>query len=107
MVGMIVPGPGRSRDMPEHRILSVGQCAYDHGSLTRHLGQRLNAKVTPAGTPDEALAQLRAGRFELVLVNRVIDADDSSGLELIRTLRSDPTLSDVPVMLVSDIARAQ
>lgn len=93
--------------MSEPRILSVGQCAYDHGSISRQLGQRLKARVTPADTFDEALETLRSERFGLVLVNRVTDADGSSGLELIRSLKADPELAAVPVMLVSDLPRAQ
>jgi two-component system chemotaxis response regulator CheY len=40
-------------------------------------------------------------------VNRVSDLDGSPGLDLIRTLKADPELAGFPVMLVSDLARAQ
>ena len=42
-----------------------------------------------------------------MLVNRVLDGDVSCGLELIRTLKYDPALAAVPVMLVSNHADAQ
>lgn len=93
--------------MPQPRILSVGQCALDHGTLTRHLGRQFGADVTGAATAAEALAALRAARFDLVLVNRVGDRDGASGLDLIRTLRADPDLATVPVMLVSNYPDAQ
>jgi CheY-like chemotaxis protein len=51
--------------------------------------------------------KLRQGTFALVLVNRVFDADGSSGLELIRTLKADEALKAVPVMLVSNYDDAQ
>jgi CheY-like chemotaxis protein len=42
-----------------------------------------------------------------VLVNRVLDADGSSGLELIRALKAEEQLRDVPVLLVSNYEDAQ
>ena len=94
--------------MPERpRILSVGQCSADHGMISGHLARALDARVTGARTATEALASLRAGAFDLVLVNRVGDADGVPGLDLIRTLKADPDLEGVPVMLVSNYADAQ
>ena len=93
--------------MAAHRILSVGQCAFDHRSLSHDLAGRLNAELVPADTFDDALRALRAGGFDLVLVNRITDADDSRGLDLIRTLKADPSLASIPTMLVSDLSQAQ
>jgi two-component system chemotaxis response regulator CheY len=93
--------------MNRARILSVGQCAYDHRNLARRLGDRLSAEVVPADTFDEALESLRAGSYDLVLVNRITDADASAGLDLIRTITQEPGLSATPVMLVSDLDDAQ
>jgi len=93
--------------MDKPRILSVGQCSFDHGSINRHLGQTYGAEVARADTKGQALATLRAGEFDLVLVNRVLDADGSSGLDLIRAIKADPTLAGLPVMLVSNYEDAQ
>ena len=87
------------------KVLSVGQCAMDHGSISRVLRGRLGAEVTAAASADAALSALRQGGYSLVLVNRVFDADGDSGLEFIRKLASEPTR--VPVMLVSNFADAQ
>ncbi len=89
------------------RVLSVGQCAFDHSSIARHLNRGHGAEVIGAETFHEALATLRGERFDLVLVNRVSDADGSSGIDLIRTLKNDPALASIPVMLVSNYADAQ
>ena len=56
---------------------------------------------------EQALEQLRQETFALVLVNRVFDADGSSGLDLIRALKAEEPLRDVPVMLVSNYEEAQ
>jgi CheY-like chemotaxis protein len=93
--------------MDKPRILSVGQCSFDHGLITRHLGKTYGAEVAGANTVGEALVTLRAGEFDLVLVNRVFDGDGSSGLDLIRAIKADPELANVPVMLVSNYEDAQ
>ena len=87
------------------KVLSVGQCAMDHGSISRVLRGQFGAEVTAAATADAALSALRQGGYALVLVNRVFDADGDSGVEFIRALASGP--DKVPVMLVSNFADAQ
>ena len=89
------------------RILDVGQCGMDHGSITRHLTRTYAAEVASASSATEALKVLRAGKFDLVLVNRVFDRDGSPGLDLIRALKADPDLADLPVMMVSNYPEAQ
>lgn len=93
--------------MDKPRILSVGQCSFDHGSIVRHLGKSYGAEVAGANTASEALVTLRAGDFDLVLVNRVLDGDGSPGLALIRAIKAEPELSSLPVMLVSNFEDAQ
>ena len=55
----------------------------------------------------EALAALRSDRYDLVLVNRRIFADDSDGLDLVTAMQADPTLAKTPVMMVSNFPDAQ
>ncbi len=93
--------------MSVKRVLSVGQCVADHTSIAWTLQSRFQAEVQPADTPDEALAQLRNGTFDLVLVNRVFDADGSSGVEFIRRVKADEALRSVSVMLVSNYEDSQ
>jgi CheY-like chemotaxis protein len=93
--------------MDKPRILSVGQCSFDHGSISRHLRQAYRAEVTAADTKGQTLTSLRAGEFDLVLVNRVLDGDGSPGIEVIRAIKADPELASVPVMLVSNYEDAQ
>lgn len=91
--------------MKAKRILSVGQCAADHAALTRAISQSFGAEVVPADSGAEALERLQAEPFILVLVNRVLDADGSSGLEVIRQLRAE--VGHVPAMLVSNYEDSQ
>lgn len=89
------------------RVLSVGQCVPDGMALKSFLAQRFSADVEASATADEAMALLHNGPFDLVLVNRVFDADGGSGQEFIEALKANPTTGKIPVMLVSNYADAQ
>ena len=88
--------------MPAKRVLSVGQCFADHNSIARVIRQHFDAEVVPAETADEALALLREQPFDLVLVNRVLEGDTTSGVDLVAQVKGDEALRGVPVMLVSN-----
>ncbi len=45
--------------------------------------------------------------FDLVLVNRIIDATLDEGLDLIRQMKESEFLRDVPVMMISNFEAAQ
>src|SRR5262249_31743927 len=91
------------------RVLNVGQCGLDHGSIGQALQRAFSVEVEPAATHEEAIDAIRAdpGRYALVLVNRVGDLDGAPGVDLVRGLKSDPALAGVPVMLVSNFPEAQ
>jgi CheY-like chemotaxis protein len=89
------------------RVLDVGQCGFDHGAISHLIRRQFEAEVAQADDLDDALAQLRVGSFDLVLVNRMLDADASDGLELIRQIKADPQLASIPVMLVTNYAEYQ
>jgi two-component system chemotaxis response regulator CheY len=93
--------------MTAKRVLSVGQCMADHGGIARTFEKAFGVQVVAAHTPADALDRLRQDRFALVLVNRVLDSDGSSGLDLIRRIKTDQAVRDVPVMLVSNYQDAQ
>jgi CheY-like chemotaxis protein len=89
------------------RVLSVGQCGPDHFALTRFLRQHFAVEIVPADLSAAALEQLRKTPFDLVLVNRKLDADYSDGLEVIRSIKADPALASIPVMLVTNYPEHQ
>lgn len=84
------------------KVLNVGQCGFDHGSITRFVQGHFDAEVSPAATADEALALLRHDSFDLILANRQFDADGDEGLSFIQTLKTDPQLTGIPVMLITN-----
>ena len=89
------------------RVLDVGQCAPDHATISRYFTKNFNCEIAKAIDAAEALAELKSGRFDLVLVNRKLDIDYSDGIEVIRQIKSDPTIADVPVMLVTNYPEHQ
>ena len=88
-------------------ILSVGQCRPDQAAITHFLTSHFDAEVVTADLPDHALLALRDRKFDLVLINRKLDADSSDGLEILRRIRGESDLADIPVMLVSNFPEWQ
>ena len=89
------------------QVLDVGQCQMDHGALRRLIEGKFAADVKQAHSAEQALAELRSGQFDLVLVNRKLDADYSDGLEIIKQIKADPELAGLNVMLVTNYAEHQ
>lgn len=88
------------------RVLSVGNCGYDDRQIAAALKSWFEVEIVSCGTADEAIGRLATERFDLVLVNRILE-DRGTGCELIAQMKEDRRLRDVPVMLVSNRAEAQ
>ena len=87
------------------RILDVGQCGFDHAAINDFLQHMMPMTVDAAGTAQETEKLLQVNRYNLVLINRILDSDDSSGIDLIKQLRQIPNCP--PLMLVSNLHDAQ
>lgn len=87
------------------RILDVGQCGFDGPRMAEMLKTKLSAEVDQADTADRAKRQLASSKYDLVLVNRVLARDGSSGVDLIADLTGHGNTT--PFMLVSDQDEAQ
>lgn len=84
------------------RVLDVGNCGFDHSSITRLLEREFGAACAAADDAAEALRAAKSGQYALVLVNRVFDQNGDSGLALIQTLKADPATKDLPVMMITN-----
>jgi CheY-like chemotaxis protein len=89
------------------RVLDVGNCSLDHEAISSLLARHFAADVVQAHGPDDALSELRRGRFDLVLVNRQLDQDHSVGLEIIKQIKADPQLATTPCMLITNFSEHQ
>ena len=87
------------------RVLSVGQCGVDGPWIKRVFQNRLGAVVEEANLPSEALAKARHTHYQLILINRELARDYSSGLDLIPDLLA--IQPETPVMIVSNYDDAQ
>jgi two-component system chemotaxis response regulator CheY len=92
--------------MPK-RVLSIGQCGPDDAALRRLLARHFDVDFHSAEHAADALEQIAGRRFDLVLVNRKLDIDYSDGMDIIRTLKSQPATADLPVMLVTNYPEHQ
>jgi DNA-binding response OmpR family regulator len=87
------------------RVLDIGQCGFDGPRLRKMLREKVGAEVECADTLDEARDKLHGAAFDLVMVNRELARDRSSGIETIRAILME--WPGTKVMLVSDRAAAQ
>ncbi|MCH9002562.1 MAG: response regulator [Planctomycetes bacterium] len=91
----------------EPRVLDVGQCDFDHGNIGKMLVEQFGAVVDRAHNTDEAIKAISKNRYDIVMVNRIFDADGAEGTELIKKLQADESNRRTTVMLVSNYADAQ
>lgn len=84
------------------RVLDVGNCVPDHAAIRGMLERSFDADVVQVDGPDDALVALRKEPFDLVLVNRKLDQDYSDGLDVIKTIKADAKLAQVPCMLITN-----
>lgn len=84
------------------QVLDVGNCGFDHSSIARLVQREFGATASAAHDADQALREAKSGKYALVLVNRVLDSTGDSGLELIQTLKLDPTTKHLPVMMITN-----
>jgi CheY-like chemotaxis protein len=89
------------------RVLDVGNCNMDHSSISKVLASGFQAEVVRAHTFSEAIGAVDQQVFDLVLVNRQLDRDGSSGLAVIEEIKRRPETSGMPVMMITNFADHQ
>jgi CheY-like chemotaxis protein len=92
--------------MPK-RVLDVGQCSPDHATIRSYLTRNFKCEVVQTHGADDTMAHLKNGEFDLVLVNRKLDADYTDGIKIIEKIKADKDVGDVPVMLVTNYPEHQ
>tara|TARA_R110002095_G_scaffold154158_4_gene134000 strand:- start:2275 stop:2646 length:372 start_codon:yes stop_codon:yes gene_type:complete len=89
------------------RVLSVGQCVPDTNSLVRFLTSHFDVEIDQSDVEGDTLEKLKNQAYDLVMINRKLDADYSDGIDLIRKIRHTPELIPSKLMLVSNLAEYQ
>ena len=88
--------------MGRKTVLSIGQCRPDSAAIAHFFKAHFEVDVLTADLPDQALAFIETNSLDLVLINRLLDADSSDGLEILKQIRSHKTKNGIPVMLISN-----
>lgn len=89
------------------RVLDVGQCNPDHAAICRLLEQNFSVNVVRTHELDDTLREAKKQACDLILINRKLDIDYSDGMEIVRSLKADPELATIPVMLVTNFPEFQ
>ena len=87
--------------MPK-RVLDVGNCVPDHSAIRTMLERTFAADVLQTHGPADTLDLLRKESVDLVLVNRKLDQDYSDGLDIVKSIKADAKLGNLPCMIVSN-----
>jgi CheY-like chemotaxis protein len=89
------------------QVLDVGQCGPDHATIRAFLKQHFDCELVRTHGGNVTFRELDAGPFDLVLINRKLDADYSDGIDIIRRMKSEPKTAHVPMMLVTNYPEHQ
>ncbi len=89
------------------RLLDVGNCDPDHGMIRRMLERHFDVRIDRVMFVDEAVDAMNRNPYDLVLVNRLIFADSSPGIDLHRRIKADPALAGVAIMMITNFPEAQ
>lgn len=93
--------------MEQKTVLSVGQCRPDSAAIAHFLTSHFSVRILTADLANQVLPLLENHPVNLVLINRILDADGSEGMEILEQIRVSSVQPNVPVMLVSNYAEWQ
>lgn len=71
--------------MASARVLDVGNCDPDHGMISAMLRQHFDVVIDRVMFVHDGIEKMRANRYAIVLLNRLIFADGSPGDRLAET----------------------
>jgi len=80
----------------------------DHASLRAMLEAHFpQVALVAAHSSAEAVALLQSHDVDLLLINRILDRDQTDGLALIQRIKADPEFATMPCMLISNFDEYQ
>ncbi len=89
------------------RLLDVGNCEPDHSALCATVNANFEVEVVRAHGLLDATQHLADGAFDLVTINRIMDRDGTSGLDILSSIKNNPKTAKTPVMLITNFADVQ
>ena len=91
----------------KRKVLDVGQCNADNSRISQLLQKHFDAQVDRSHSLDEAVEAAANTAYDLILINRLLDANGSAGMDILASLKSNPASAEIPVMIVSNYQDAQ
>ena len=91
----------------KRKVLDVGQCNADNYRISELLKKHFDVQVDRSYSLVQALESVSKTDYDLVLINRILDADNSAGMDVLISLKLNSSSADVPVMIVSNFEEAQ
>lgn len=93
--------------MAQFKVLDVGNCSPDFSSIRTMLTSNFDVEVLQAHQAKDALDSLETKNVDLVLINRKLDCDYSDGTEVLKQIKADESLRQIPVMIVTNYEEHQ
>ncbi|MBL9215243.1 MAG: response regulator [Opitutaceae bacterium] len=87
-----------AQPMPNAKLLAVDDDEMNRDMLVRRL-QKLGYDVTEAANGREALQKLKAGNFDLVLLDILMP--DLDGFQTLEFMKADPALRHIPAIMLT------
>jgi CheY-like chemotaxis protein len=88
-------------------LVDCGNCGPDFNSIRQMVSSHFSAKVLQTHGADDTLKLLRERKVDLVTVNRKLDRDYTDGLDVVKRIKADPDVGNVPVMLLTNYEEHQ
>ena len=91
----------------KHKVLDVGQCNADNYRISELLTQNFDVRVDRSHSLAQAIESASKKTYDLILINRLLDADGSAGMDVLTSLKLNPSSAEIPVMIISNFQDAQ
>jgi len=88
-------------------VLDIGNCDADHMFIQSMLQSNFSATLVRSHGLDDALEKLQEQEVDLILINRLLDIGGSEGIEILRHLKADAKLKEIPTMLITNYEEHQ
>lgn len=87
------------------QVLSIGNCSYDFSTISAALEKNFSVEMHAVDDAAAAVQVTKTQKFDLIVVNRLFDLNQDSGIDLIKKLRDAQVQS--PMMLISNYPEYQ
>ena len=89
------------------KVLDVGQCNADNSRISSLLKKHFDVEIDRSHSHDEAIKAALDTPYDLILINRILDADSTAGMDILASLKTKPSTAETPVMVVSNYQETQ